>query len=191
MKFNRNIFEEVLERLRTQLPSNLVYHNHAHTRFVLEKADFLAVQENLGEADRNLISIAALYHDTGFLLDRENHEEMSCELARKELPDHGFSELEIQKICGMIMATRIPQQPHTIQEKIVADADLFYLGTDRFELFSTKLYEELKYLDPKMDDIAWLKIQNKFISSHTYHTTYGKTVLEPVKRRNLAALKVN
>lgn len=191
MKFNSNIFEEVFERLRAQLPSNLVYHNHAHTRFVVEKADFLDVQENLGVADRNLISIAALYHDTGFLLDRENHEEMSCDLARKELPDHGFSEPEIQTICGMIMATRIPQQPHTIHEKIVADADLFYLGTDDYELFSTKLYKELKYLDPKMDDIAWLKIQNKFISSHTYHTTYGKTVLEPVKKRNLAALKVN
>lgn len=190
MDKNNEIFEHVYSRLEKELPSHLTYHNLAHTQFVVRQSVFLAETENLKETEINLIKIAALYHDTGFLRGPQNHEEKSCDLVQLELPQYDFSTEEIKAICGMIMATKIPQQPHTISEKIVADADLFYLGTDRFEIFSNKLFQEMKYLNPKMNQSEWLEIQQKFISSHSYHTNYGIKVLEPVKRSHLKALMI-
>ena len=49
-------------------------------------------------------------------------------MAKEELPKFGLSEKDIELICGMIMATKIPQNPKTKLEKIIADADLEYLG---------------------------------------------------------------
>ncbi len=91
----------------------------------------------------------------------------------------------------MIAATKIPQRPKNILEKIVADADLFYLGTPDYKQYSEKLYKELKHFDPSINDEKWLKIQVNFLSSHSYHTKYGKEVLAPVKRNILNSLLVD
>src|SRR5690606_19483899 len=111
------IYKNVIFLLENFLPAGLTYHNADHTKYVVEKAGFLAEKENLISAKKDLVLIAALYHDTGFLNGRENHEERSVEIASGELTDYGFSEEQKTKICGMIMATRIPQSPLTLCEK--------------------------------------------------------------------------
>jgi uncharacterized protein len=88
----------------------------------------------------------------------------------------------------MIMATRIPQKPKTILEKILADADLEYLGTSKFEEFGNDLYKERIHLDPQLTFEAWNKVQVDFISQHQYHTRYCQKYREPVKQENLRIL---
>lgn len=190
MVLSNNIFEKVYRKLQTQLPSYLLYHHAGHTRYVVEKAIFLAQKEQVKKNEQDLIAIAALYHDTGFLIQRENHERLGCEIARKELKPLDISPTDVQRICRMIMATKIPQQPETLSEKIVADADLFYLGTGNYNRFSQGLYEELKHFNPELDEKAWLKEQQKFLRSHKYHSSYGRKFLEPVKAQNLSQLEL-
>lgn len=186
---NKKLFDLVYNKLETELPSFLTYHNLAHTQLVVENAQFLAREEGLKNEETNLVLIAALFHDTGFMQGRKNHEEKSCNYARKLLPEYGFSEREIQQICKIIGATKIPQQANTNLEKIMADADLFYLGTNNYKFFSEKYYQEIKHFYPNMSDKTWLNVQKKFLLNHIYHTDYGKTVLEPVKRKNLLVLR--
>ena len=112
----------------------------------------------------------------------------AANIASKELPGYNFSEKEIKLVCGIINATRIPQKTHNLLENIVADADLFYLGTDKYEYFSNKLYLELKHYNPKMGKKEWLKIQLDFLRDHNFHTKYGLTILEPVKQKHLERL---
>lgn len=190
MSLRKNIFANVYDRLRGQLPPHLTYHNSHHTIYVVEKALFLAEQEKVPLYDCELIAVAALYHDMGYLKSREKHEYTSCNFVRRELPFKGYTELDLQHICGMIMATRIPQEPISLSGKIVADADLFYLGTEDYSVYSKKLYEEITFFEPELDESSWTELQHEFLTSHSYHTNYGKTILEPVKQRNLAELKV-
>ncbi len=111
-------------------------------------------------------------------------------MAVAELPQFDISPEEIRKICGMIMATKIPQEPSTLYEKILADADLEYLGTDSFYETSELLYRELLHKQPKLSRQQWNEIQVNFLSSHTYHTNYCKVHCEPIKAAHLEALKV-
>lgn len=182
------IFENVYSRLENELPYFLYYHSPEHTKSVIERSIFLAKNEGLSEKEIELIKVAALYHDAGFLIGREDHETKSCELASKELPEYNFTRGEIKKICGMINATRIPQKTNNILEKVVADADLFYLGTKDYDYYSNQLFKELKHIRPDIDEDTWLQIQLDFLYSHSFQTKYGISVLEPVKQRNIEQL---
>ena len=188
MEIFEDIYENVIKRLESELPVSLTYHNADHTKYVLDRAHFLANREHLSNREILLVKTAALYHDTGFLVQRKDHEALSCKIAFNELQGSDFTSVELAEICAMITATRIPQSPKTLPEKIVADADLFYLGTIDYEYFSGNLYSEMKHFDPELTEKAWLKIQQNFLSRHRYHTDYCKSVLEPLKERNLNSL---
>lgn len=178
----------MLNRLQSGLAPHLTYHDAAHTVYVMDCAEFLANMENLPVHERRLVSAAALYHDTGFLIDALAHEEKSCALARTELPAFGYSSEDIVQICEMIMATKLPQSPRTHAECVVADADLYYLGTDKYKEYSEKLFHELRAFNPMLSEHHWYDIQVRFLSAHTYHTEYAKKILEPVKQRHMRQL---
>lgn len=185
----KEIYSKVIGNLERDLPSWLTYHNAEHTKYVLEKAETIALHENIKGRDLLLIKIAALYHDAGFLIDHENHEVLGCKLASRELLGTPLTQEEIHKVCGMIQATNIPQRPRTILEKIVADADLEYLGTDNFEAFGENLYKELLHFNPNLTQQEWDEIQIDFLSKHSYHTVFCSQHREPTKQENLQMVK--
>lgn len=180
----QQVFGEILEKL----PANLTYHNADHTRYVLKKAVFLANESRVNEAEISLLKLAALFHDTGFIHGSKYHEETSCEIAKSYL-SRDYSESELAKIYGMIMATKIPQNPQTELEKILADADLEYLGTDHFKEVGQSLYEELKHSIPDFSQQAWDELQLAFMEKHHFHTDYCRQNREPKKQENLLTVK--
>ncbi|MEO6132836.1 MAG: HD domain-containing protein [Saprospiraceae bacterium] len=182
------IQDKVFQKLQSQLPSFLTYHSSRHTKYVLDKVEFISSQEMITEHELYLIKIAALFHDIGFIKQYKDHEEAGCEIASAYLKEYSFDPLEMDQIYGMIMATKIPQSPATLAEKILADADLEYLGTDLFYKVSQLLYHEMHYLDPDLDIPAFNQIQVKFISAHRFHTDFCKEHREPKKMQNLQEL---
>jgi uncharacterized protein len=144
----------------------------------------IAEHENLPEGELELLATAALYHDIGFLHDAENHEQRGCEMARTELPLFGFTETQIESICAMIMATKLPQQPRTLAERIIADADLYYLGSENYERMSEALFEEMTHSNPDLSREEWKERQNEFFIHHRYHTSYCQEMLQPIKLAN-------
>lgn len=184
MKFDQ-IYRKVIANLENNLPPWLYYHSPEHTQYVLERSIFLAGQEGVTGRELFLIKVAALYHDLGFIKGREDHENESCEIAAKELPEFGISTEENDKICNMIMATRIPQTPKTLSEKILADADLEYLGTEHFPEVSEYLYKELLHDQPNLSRKEWNEIQIKFLQNHSFHTRYCKVHCETIKAVHL------
>jgi uncharacterized protein len=182
------LHHKVFHLLDTRLPSFLTYHSPKHTKYVLEQAEMISMRENVSDHDLYLIKTAALFHDIGFIQQYKDHEEAGCEITREYLERYSFDPVDAEKIFGMIMATKIPQKPHTLSEMIVADADLEYLGTDLFYKVSQLLYKEMLYLDPDLDIPAFNQIQIKFISAHTYHTDFCKNHREEKKLQNLKEL---
>ncbi|MDT0643455.1 HD domain-containing protein [Zunongwangia sp. F363] len=183
------IYARVISNLEKNLPSWLHYHSAAHTRHVLDQTIFIAGKEHVKGEDLFLLKLAALYHDTGFMKSREKHEEISCSIAHKELVNDGLEKEDVDKVCKMILATRIPQKPETKLENIIADADLEYLGTPQFNAISNRLYKELLHYHPNMSREQWNEIQIDFISKHSYHTNYCKQNREPGKLANLEHIK--
>ena len=175
----------ILKQLEDGLSPNLHYHGLHHTRDVMEAALRIASSEGLPEDQIRLLRIAVLYHDSGFVVNSKDHESHGCEIAKRNLPAYGYSPKEIETICGMIMATRIPQSPHNLLEKIICDADLDYLGRDDFNRISRSLYEEIKLSGQNLGERDWSLLQKKFLENHHYFTEFGKKNREPLKQQHL------
>jgi len=179
----------VFAKLTADLLPDLTYHGIHHTRDVLSAVMMLAKAEQLSAAETLLIKTAALYHDIGFTEKYKDHEEAGCEIARKSLPMFGYNPVQTEEICGMIMATKIPQSPHNISEQILCDADLDYLGRKDFYPISNTLYQEFLHYGTVKNKLEWDTLQVKFFESHHYFTNTANSLRLPEKNARLQELK--
>jgi predicted metal-dependent HD superfamily phosphohydrolase len=160
----------VFDKLNKELPKHLYYHSVAHVADVYQAALHIAEREGITPEEKELLATAVLFHDSGFIYQSKNHEEKGVEIVKETLPGYGYSADEIEKICGMIMATQIPQTPHNKLEEIICDADLDYLGRDDFWEIGNSLYREILAAGTEMSERDWNQLQLKFLSAHHYFT---------------------
>ncbi|SDF36369.1 Predicted metal-dependent phosphohydrolase, HD superfamily [Dyadobacter soli] len=180
----------VLGQLENRLDRTLFYHGIHHTLDVVNAAAEIAALEGItDEESLALLRTAALYHDAGFMATYQGHEEAGCALAREVLPGLGYNATQIEAICGMIMATKIPQSPKNTLEKVICDADLDYLGREDFEGIAATLFEELKMRDMVEDIPAWDAVQVRFLEAHSYWTASEQRRRDAAKQRHLQHLK--
>lgn len=180
----------ILDILRKELPKQLGYHGLHHTLDVLKMASEICKSEGVRERNRVLVKTAALFHDAGFIKNKHTgHEWEGCLLVRAHLPQFGYEPADIDCICDMIMATKIPQSPKNLLEQILCDADLDYLGRKDFFSIGNTLFEELKAYDLIGDEQVWNRLQVSFLSAHRFHTHTNKSLREPVKQGYLEELQ--
>ncbi|QNH60478.1 HD domain-containing protein [Hymenobacter sediminicola] len=162
----------VLEQLRQHLPANLYYHGPHHTLDVVARARALADAEGITDPEQlALLRTAAFYHDAGFLTTYQGHEAAGCKLVRQLLPNFGYSSGQVDFICGLIMATQVPQSPgDSLPAQILCDADLDYLGRPDFWPISHSLRNELSDLGLIESEQAWQQLQLSFLQQHQYWT---------------------
>lgn len=184
-----NAYAFLIEKLEQDLPKHLTYHNVEHTKEVLLAAQQIAKMEEVHGHDLQILNTAALFHDAGFLEGTDNHEKLSCKIAREHLPNFGYSDDEIEKVCKLIMVTKLPQTPTNKLESILCDADLYYLGTERYLPIAENLYVELKNLGHVMSWEEWQKKQVHFLKSHKYFTATAIRQLTLGKSKNLLLFK--
>lgn len=179
-----------LKRLEQELAPELCYHCLAHTKEgVVPSTERLAAMENVDGIDRELLLTAAYFHDIGYVEDTNRHEEIGARIAAEMLEQFNFDADHIQKICSMILATRLPQSPEDILEAILADADLEVLGRDDFLLRSLELRDELESLGESHTDAEWFLRQLRFLQSHHFWTQSAKTLRDAKKKENIALLE--
>ncbi len=171
----------ILEKQEKELPPILYYHCYNHVVDVYQAAEELATLEGINGEDLVLLRTAVLFHDSGFTIQLNNHEIVGCGIVRKELPRFNYSQEQIDRICGMIMATKIPQTPHNLLEQIICDADLDYLGRTDFWSIGNRLFLELKALEILKTDIEWNRLQKSFLNSHQYFTKSARQLRGEMK----------
>jgi uncharacterized protein len=184
------IQQHVIDKLQKGLSVDLTYHNVGHTLDVLKQSIFIANAEGVdNDEDLLLLKLASLYHDVGFLDKYTGHEERSCEIAEKELATFGLNKSQIDKICGMIRATKVPQKPQTLLEQIICDSDLDYLGRPDFFTIGQGLFNE--FMDQKIvsNDRDWNLLQIRFLEEHHYFTDTSKKRRQRLKQIHLEAVK--
>ena len=179
-----------LDKLEKELSPQFVYHSLRHTRDEVAPAaeEFAAAASVTGE-DLLLLRTGAWYHDIGCLVQYPHHEAIGVGIAFTILPRFGYSPAHLQIVTGLIMATRLPQTPHTLMEEILADADLSVLGKESFFTRNLDLRAEFTTLGQTTGSEAeWLTGQAGFLKSHRYFTEAARQLRDPGKQANLEKL---
>jgi hypothetical protein len=179
----------ILHKQEQELPKHLTYHSINHITDVHDSVCRHIQAAGITGDDAILLQTAALFHDSGFMVQAQGHEEISCSFAQQYLPGFGYSQSDIEAICGMIRATKIPQTPHTPLEEILADADLDYLGRDDFGPISDSLFEELKHMGVVAGENEWNQMQVGFFEGHRYFTANAIAWRGAKKQENLNSIK--
>jgi predicted metal-dependent HD superfamily phosphohydrolase len=160
------------------------FHTLQHTQEVVAGSETMAEYYHLEDEDRFALLLAAWFHDTGYSGGRAmGHENVSIEIATKFLNENKVSQQVINKVVGCINATRLPQNPNSLIEQIICDADLFHLGTSDFREKNKLLREELNdFGNMELSKKDWRKKNIEFLTKHTYFTSYAKENLDPLKQ---------
>lgn len=181
-------YQSLMPRLENSLDPQLTYHNNLHTKEVLAAAQLLGKAEGLSDDEQLLLNTAALFHDSGFLLSNEDHEEKSCTLARQYLPQAGYNDAQVETICALIKATKLPHQPATHLQKILCDADLSYLSTPAYAQQAEALYRELNARGEVKNKTDWQNRQFHFVRNHNYFTNTARSKWSSGKAQTLHTL---
>ncbi len=179
----------ILARLRNDLPADRSYHSLEHTLDVYASAIGIAEQEGIVGEDLALLKIAALFHDAGFTVQDADHEQAGCGIVREVLPGFDFTEGQVDRVCGLIMATRIPQSPRDQLEEILCDADLDYLGRADFKRIGDTLFAEMRAYGILGTEREWNELQVRFLEKHRYFTDTNKRSREARKQEHLAGVR--
>lgn len=179
-----------LQRLTNELPETLAYHRAWHTEFdVLPAAQRLACLSGLALSEQRLLEVGAAFHDIGFIFSPVDHEAVGVELIKEVLPRFGFTETDIKRVAGLILATRLPQSPTNHLEELLVDADLDSLGRSDYLETSSALWREFAAFDKIQTWECWLYFQLNFLRSHQYFTEHAKSLRDAGKKENIAMLE--
>ncbi|MBS3127939.1 hypothetical protein J4410_02245 [Candidatus Woesearchaeota archaeon] len=184
--------------LLDQLGKSLIYHRKAHTTdFVVPAALAIAEREGFSLEDKLIVSIAAAFHDTGFVRQYNANESIGAQFAEDYMRSsmQEYTEEQIRLVKDAIINTDMKEVPKTKYEKVLRDADLAILGHHDFVQWNNDLRRECK-LHPEspmhqasLDRSKWAQSQLGFISSHTWFTEGAKTLYEESKQQNILAFK--
>jgi predicted metal-dependent HD superfamily phosphohydrolase len=169
----------------------LVYHNLKHTERVVEAATEISQHYQLGDADFFTVTVAAWFHDIGYLSgDSKGHEERGARMAQAYLQGTGVEKAVIEAVCRCIVATQLPQRAVGLTEQIVCDADLYHLGTDEFGDLNKLMRKEAEAVKGrKISKDEWRRTTIRFLADHQYYTDYCRLLLNEKQLENLNNLK--
>ena len=131
-ELTRKTRDYVDQFLRENMKEPLPYHNFNHLEDVVHASIEIGQAMKLIEDQLEMVVIASWFHDIGYYKGWEDHELTGREIAGKFLRSQGVSEKKIEEVGGCILATRLPQRPTNILEKVVCDADLHHISSEEF-----------------------------------------------------------
>ncbi len=181
----------ILKLFTDKLPNTFVYHNYTHSKRVYKSINEIIEHSQIDVKDATILRLAALLHDTGYVIGRENHEKEGCKIAREFLESHNVDEEIIKGVEKCILATEFKNNnPETELEKIIRDADSSHFGKDYFEEASEFLRKELSMQNLKnFSPQEWRKENIRvLVEKHQYYTDYALKHWQPVKEENLSTL---
>ena len=181
----------VFNLFKDNLSFDYTYHNFAHTVMVVEAVKNLLNHYNLDENSVTNLLLAAWFHDTGYTVSLENHEQHSATIASKYLSNYQFSDQNIEDVKSLILSTAINNNPQNLTEQILRDADSFHLGHPDYFKFAEILRTEIRKLYAKeFTDLEWHQENRKFfINCHRYFTDAAKTLWQNQKDLNLISIQ--
>lgn len=178
----QNLFEK-------ELPLLMVFHNIEHTLNVIKAVEEICEHTLISLEDKEIVLLAAWFHDSGLTLAYKEHKLSSQAIARHFLKNEGVEAGIIKKVLACIEASTMPQNPQTLLEKILCDADLWHLSSSDYFDYEYLLRTEWDLiLNKTYTQKEWLHLNIDFFTKHVYFTDYGKAVWKKRKHINMEIL---
>lgn len=152
---------------------------------VVEYAQELAEELN---ADKEVVTLAGWLHDIGSVVyGRKDHHITGAEIAGKKLEELGYPEEKIELVKKCILNHRGSQRnnPGTIEEKIVSDADALSNFDNVAGIFKAAfVYEGMDQREAK--EATRRKLENKY---NQLHFNNSKDIIRPKYEAAMILLK--
>ncbi|MDL2143004.1 DUF5706 domain-containing protein [Flavobacterium tructae] len=180
--------EDFVSNLLKDKLSNLYsYHNFNHTLTVVNAVKELCKKEDVTAEEKEVLLVAAWFHDTGYINGYEKHEEESVKIVTAFLKEKELSDEFITQVSGLILATVKEYIPKTHLEKIIKDADFAHLMGTEYATTCELLRIELKNTwNLNFSNAEWAKENLNFLmNKHRFYTDYALRKWQPLKERNL------
>lgn len=165
----------VLELFKKKLSGHFLYHNYHHTNRVVKCTKELIGNSEINVKQADLLILAAWFHDTGYTVKYQGHEEESVKIFHSFTELHSMETEDIKTVERCILATKFGSKPNDILEKIIQDADTAHFGKDYFEETSELLRSELKLLNiQEYTTEEWITENIRMLTDkHRFHTDYA------------------
>lgn len=183
--------EFVSNFFKNELPSIFLYHNINHTESVVNRIEEISNHyDELSEDQKEILSIAGWFHDTGYCIDVENHEEESQKIAKDFLEKQTYDSNKINAVLNLIQTTKVGVSPNTLSEKIIKDADCGHFAKEGFNELSELLRQELKLVKKQNFNVnEWIEENLKVLTEkHQFYTDYARTHWAEKKQENILEL---
>ncbi len=160
----------VFNLFKDKLPGDYVYHNYNHTAETAKACKKLSKSYNLTSRDYEVLMLAAIFHDTGYITTYDNHEAESVKFMKEYLTGN-YSEEDISEIESLILSTKYRTVPDGSLQEILHDADYINLGTKNFDHRADLLRIEWeRILQKTYTEEEWAQIQLQFLLDTQFKT---------------------
>ncbi len=169
---------------------NHYYHQYEHALEVAQRSLEIWQQEWLDDKSLEILYIAGLFHDIGFVIQYDDNEYIGATLAKNYLQSILYPMDKIKIIEELIIATIYTRTPQNILESIIRDADTDNLGRDDFFDKWERLKQEIESIKTiKILDPEWTHYSIKFLLWHHFITKTEIKDRQPKKDENLKVLE--
>ena len=187
---NQKVINAVCWFVRERYPrEHLHFHTLHHAKEVSRRAGYLSQREGCDAQTREMLMLAGLFHDIGYIIDIREHERLSASIAGAFLTREGYATWKIKKIQRLILATEFAYRPKTLTERIMRDADMDNIGRDDFFDYGDNLRKELlHYTGQRFSDKQWYQ-KLLGVLQYSFYTTTARRERRAGHRKNLHIVK--
>lgn len=180
----------VQEYYASEFSGDYCFHNFTRAGNIARNAVTFGVQMGLNKEEVSILHLAALFLETGYCKNYDNHQSASVELANNYLKEKTIGDVERQQVEEIILSTRPPQHPVTLQAQVLCDASKYHLGEKSFINNLESLRAERKLIAGKeYTDIEWIKENISVLQEHFYFTSAARDEFEKKMQKQKAALE--
>ena len=169
MDLNENIVKYIVEKIFPQYDTNIGGHGIEHVKNVINRSFELNELFHLN-LNPNMVYVIAAFHDMGYKVDPENHEQVSADIFyQDEVMKYFFSDEDRQIIYEAIIDHRasLEYEARSVYGKLVSSADRA-IDID-IALWGIILFQRDKHKDENLSDLYIIEYAYKKLASK-----YGK-----------------
>src|SRR5690606_38840103 len=168
-----------------------IYHNFQHTSRVFLAVKILVENLQVSDNDAEILYLTSWFHDTGYSVSEQNHEQKSAEIARDFLVNENFPEEKIKKVERLIQGTCMAHNPTDLLEEIIKDADTSHFADANYLGICELLRAEWEItLNKTFSDLEWNTLnRDMLLNKHRYYTDYAKENWQRQKEENITGIQ--
>ena len=176
----------VFDLFKNANKSNLIFHDYKHTTDVVKAVIEIGKATELKDDELEILTLAAWFHDAGYLEKCEGHEKISSEIAKKFLENENYNSEKIKKVIDCILVTELDNKPINLLQEVMCDADTLNVGTIEYPIRSKLLRAERELVSgQEMLELDWLKSELEFLNNHWFYTRYMQLNYNETKAKNI------